>query len=786
MAFVNITLLIGGLFTAIPVIVHLVMRREPQRQVFPALMFLKQRQENNRRQLQVRHWLLLFLRCAALALLALTLARPSVAAEGIQSWLLAGLAATLMVVVGWALVVSIQQKKGRWLVVGLSVATAGLLLVTTALAFSGFRGGMGISLGNSRAPVAAVLVFDTTPRMEYRFENQTRLEAAQEMATWLLGQLPPESQIAVLDTGKAPTVFSVDMAAARKSVERLQTSSVAEDLVDVIGRAVELGETSSLVRKEVYVFSDLARAEWDKGMQSSLKARLEASPAQSLYIIDVGVDEPHNIGIGSIRLSNELLTGGGELVIETDVRANGAQGTQTVELYVEQSDEQRPLIVDGEPLLPEAERRDRRQFELADGEAARLDFRLHGFRPGVYQGYVKLTGNDSLPVDDIRYFAVEVRDPWQVLIAAPDGINTSFLTEAIAPFEFRQTNRARFDCAVVDLDELSNQPLEQYDVICLVNPSPLPPAVWKKLLGFVEMGGGLGTFLGHQASPNQSFQDKSAIRLLGGRIKRQWRAGNRDLYLVPRQMQHPILLPFRELATSIPWNLSPVFRHWELDNASADSTVVMSYSNGKAALIDTQVGNGHAVTLTTPISDPVQIRGRQSWNELPTSEVSWPYFVLINELMVYLADEGSARLNYQAGETATLANDPNRFPDRYQLFTPRAAPEEIAAYDGRLTVRFTDHPGAYRLKAFLGEPIVRGFAVNASPEFSKLQRIELEQLDDVLGADRYRFARDRESIELNVGQERVGLEFYPYLLAMVVLVLGLEHVLANRFYRQKP
>ncbi len=70
MAFVNFSLLLGGTLLAIPVVLHLVMRQQPKQLVFPALRFIKQRQDANRRQLQLRHWLLLFLRCLAIALLA--------------------------------------------------------------------------------------------------------------------------------------------------------------------------------------------------------------------------------------------------------------------------------------------------------------------------------------------------------------------------------------------------------------------------------------------------------------------------------------------------------------------------------------------------------------------------------------------------------------------------------------------------------------------------------------------------------------------------------------------
>ena len=79
MAFLNASLLAGGALMAIPVILHLLMRQKPRQLVFPALRFVKERRESNTRRLRLRHWLLLALRCAAVGLVAVALARPSVA-----------------------------------------------------------------------------------------------------------------------------------------------------------------------------------------------------------------------------------------------------------------------------------------------------------------------------------------------------------------------------------------------------------------------------------------------------------------------------------------------------------------------------------------------------------------------------------------------------------------------------------------------------------------------------------------------------------------------------------
>src|ERR1041385_2759798 len=100
MAFVNLSLLVGGVLIAIPVVLHLIMRQRPKQFVFPALRFIHERRLANQRKLQLRHWLLLALRCAAVALIVLALARPSVASGALSSWVAAALLAALAVLAG--------------------------------------------------------------------------------------------------------------------------------------------------------------------------------------------------------------------------------------------------------------------------------------------------------------------------------------------------------------------------------------------------------------------------------------------------------------------------------------------------------------------------------------------------------------------------------------------------------------------------------------------------------------------------------------------------------------
>src|SRR6185369_2988974 len=149
--------LVGTLLVAVPVIIHLVMRRKPKLLVFPALQFLQQRRKTNLRKLRLRHLLLLAMRILLILLIATALARP------------------------------------------LATNLPGELAVGT--------------------PLGVVLVFDTSPSMEYKIEGKTRLDQAKEQAQAFVQSLPSGSEVAIVDT-------------ADTSVGRFGTVSEAAKLID--------------------------------------------------------------------------------------------------------------------------------------------------------------------------------------------------------------------------------------------------------------------------------------------------------------------------------------------------------------------------------------------------------------------------------------------------------------------------------------------------------------------------------------------------------------------------
>ncbi len=170
-------------------------------------------------------------------------------------------------------------------------------------------------LGNREAPVAAVLLLDTSPRMLYRYRNQTRLERAQEIARWLIRQFPADSDVAVVDARFRAAAFAVDLGAASKAVDALDVNYLAQPWKPLIEQSVRLLQQNQKERKELYLLSDLTWPTWQETLDGSLVERLKSVPEISLQVIDLGVDQPRNDALVELQLSGQLLANGSPLEI---------------------------------------------------------------------------------------------------------------------------------------------------------------------------------------------------------------------------------------------------------------------------------------------------------------------------------------------------------------------------------------------------------------------------------------------------------------------------------------
>lgn len=799
MTFVNLSMTLGGLLIGIPIVLHLFMRQKPKQFIFPAIRFVQQRQKTNERRLQLRHWLLLLLRCLVVAFAAAALSRPHVDSTTLGNWLVICVLGLLFVLVALIWVGSILQKRDRTMVV--STGLVGLLLLggMIALVLMTLRHGGEVAITSRADPIAAVLVFDTSSRMDYIHENKTRLEESKTTGSWLLNQFPADSDIAIIESRaglfeergnaeqstRATAGFVRDRGAAEETIRRLQTTAVGRPMRELLQKAAAQAAASRCERKEIFVFTDLTQAAWKTDLAELSTATLESLEDCELYIIDVGVEDPQNLSIRNLHLSAEVLSRNDLFTIEAEISRLGSYENCLVDLQLEEANLDLPVLQDGKLLVPTVQRRGREVCDFKGSGSQQVRFVVRGIPHGVHHGSVKIIGEDGLSVDDVRHFSIKVQDAWPVLVVAPNRVNTFLLTEALASFEERSAEQGSFLCEEpISQVELVNHSLENYSIVCLLDPRPLTPDDWTQLLEYVEGGGSLAVFLGHNANPTGSFNDPIAQQLLPGKLARQTRNIDRSLFLAPGRLDHPALQSFRSLpSASVPWSRFPILRHWDIDPVGEESQVILRYGNDKPAILSRHVGRGQVVLMTTPITEVHLPPGWRPWNEL-AGENDWPRFVLVNDLFRFLAEQsGQSRLNYLAGERVWLPNSSLEQPVRYQLFAPQSQPYEVTAFSNRLSIQSTAVIGAYRLKGDRDGPVVRGFCMNLPKDAGDLLRTDQKNLDDWFGMEGYQYVRSREEIEFGVRESRQGQELYPFLIVLLALLLGLEQTLSNRFYK---
>jgi hypothetical protein len=274
LSFITPLLLGGAAFVAVPIVLHLVMRRRPVPHEFPALRFLRERAVANRRRLRLSHLLLLLVRMAAILLVAAALARPVLRGAG-------------------------------W-------------------------------LADGEGPVAAVFVFDTAPRMMLREANRTRLEQAATLARVLLDKLPPASSVAILDTAGGPGAFAPNIAAAAARIDRLAAATPVATLPAAIAEARRLLAGSELQRRELYVFTDCSHGAWDNaatpaddGTATVLYVDVGANTVQDFALETVDLSSERVSAGTALALSATAVRIGPDATRNVAVEVLGADGRYT-------------------------------------------------------------------------------------------------------------------------------------------------------------------------------------------------------------------------------------------------------------------------------------------------------------------------------------------------------------------------------------------------------------------------------------------------------------------------
>ena len=788
----------------IPVILHFLLRGQPRKLLFPALRLIQARRKQNVQRLRLKHIWLMLLRMAVIILLAIALARPRIAPANYLptpvEWGILGVIALFAGAVWWLIARNWRQKwqqerlpehqlqHRRWML-STGLWATGIVLALLLVGWPIQRRVLAEikdpkPLVAQNVPVAAVLLFDTSLSMQYREAGKTRLEAAREQARELLQRWPSGSKVAIASTSSTqPLQFLNEVSIAGTRLDQLEPQPLSFSLNERLRSALEFqrqdqsriqqldssvpeADRRDAFLREIYLFSDLAPASWQKVDAERLRADLERHKEINLYVLDQSVEKPVNFAIAELQLPDRPVTQGSDLYLQVTV-GNAGPAAAPVNLELHLQTESGKLV-----------KQDQAALNVAPGGAQVAEFQVRGMTGSLRQGEIRITNGDPLPFDDVAPFTVEITPPKEVLVIADQARRAQYWQTALAPPEAQKTGRVPYRVTVQLPAAAAKLDLTKYAAIYLLDVAAPPQVLWNRLLEYVTNGGGLAVAVGVEVD-SANYNSPAAQQALPAKLLGHIRLTPPE-FLDLRNTEHPLLKKFGDWNGAAQLTNSAIQRIWRTE-PHAPAQVIAPYSDVRQspALVERVIGRGRSVLITTSLSG-------QGWNDL---HLEWPYVAFADLLTQYLSSMNTVPVNYIPGEDVLVRLDAVPPLQRYLLRSPnrQQVPGDAPAGKSTLVLRAIDQIGHYRvLGADANSPFDRGFSVHPAARESQLSPLLAVELDQFLGAGRYSLARDLATLEKRgLAGQRLGIEVFPTLALLLWLAFVGEHLLANRFHESQ-
>ena len=804
MSLINASLLFGLGLAALPVILHMIMRAKPKRLEFPALRLLKNRKVSNSRRMQLRHLLLLILRSLLIAVLVLAIARPSLPAAryGLRwwEWMILTLTAATSIAAYFWLTHRVPgpraacDDKDRRSKLRLWCVVLGTLAAMMAVGIPwGLRVRAELSAPRNEAtedvPIAAVFLVDTSVSMNYRLENKTRLEQARTVIREHLGRFPAGSRAAISGlNAHDDIVFQADLAGAASRLDTLETTNVPEPINRRLKAAIQFqiddrtqdqerlgtGGTSDTHAREIYVLTDFSKTAWREPDESGLSDALKAANWLQVYLVDVAVPQPINAAITHLTLSEETSVAGRDLLLTMTVSSTpGGPTLTTVEtLLLENGIETRV----GAPQIAKIEN---------GASQVQMTLRVTGAQPFM-EGIVRLTSEDPLPEDNVRAFTCGVRPKPSILLIADRLEESLYLRNALQPIQLEQQGIKYCECTSVTTAQAGQATLSNFDVVMLVNCQRPDERLWKSLWDFANTGGGVFVVAGSNKIQPGAWMVSSAKELLPGTPLRFVNFNTEPGQLKLVTEQHSLTREFaQDESIRVELSRAAFDRCWAVD-ADPTSTTLLGFTGpgDRPALMERTVGQGRCLMFNSAMDNLTD--GGMQWNNFVVD--NWSFPVLTDKILQHLTGASNTKRNYIAGESIVIPVPVSQRFEQYLLRRPGLRQTRGSMLPEESSVLLTDatDTGHYRLKPFEARsPFEAAFAVNMRDAESTLEKIRDDQLNAMLAGSNVAIVHDALELQRAVRMGRLGIEVFPVLMGLVILLFCSEHLMANFFYDEE-
>lgn len=751
-AMINPAMFYAGLAcAAIPIVIHLISRRRFRRVRWAATQFLLEANRQNRRRIGIEELILLALRCLAMLLIGMMLARIFVRPQAF-----AGL---------------LGSRAGTDYVVVLDDS------------FS-----MGLADVDSRASTQDTTVFDRA------------LTAVERLVGWLHEECPSDSLAILVTSRPEQTIVAetnlgrLDPVGFSRTWRERKPSSRRADLPEAFAAVRQLLDSRRSAGAVIYLVSDFQRIDWLAGdfteaigtADSPLAALAgwdRADRSLKVVLVDVGSETIDNLAVTNVesRQAQAVAGIGTRLIARVTNFGRSESRACTMQVFVGEAGQPAVTV----PAIPA-------------GQSIEVPVEVIFPQVGSAPLTIELQA-DALPADNRRFCVVPVAKSIRVLLVNGEPSSDPYQDEAFLLSVALRPQGPQFsgnEIAAINEGELEQTDLASFHAVILANVGRVTENAAARLESYVASGGGLAVFLGDQADVEAYnrvlFRDGTG--LLPGRLSEPVAAPNESPGFRVGEMNtsHPALRPFANLMPRC-FDRALVWAYFPVAIAPAPATQPSTTNPAQTAITLLQLDDvdksplilqkdhqaGH-VWLITSSAD-------KEWNNLPDHPV---FVVFAMEMTQYLARRPSQRTTQLVGQPLTLSLEPGRHQPVATIKSPAypeqpavTVPAESDTVSGAMTVRWaqTEQPGFYQidLTEQSGAQLVEPVAVNLDSTESNLRRLRHDELQPAVAGWPVEYVRGEDLSYNTAGTARK--ELWPALLILLVVTLMTEQLLACWF-----
>ena len=752
---------LGGLAVLSPILIHLLNKRRFKIVNWAAMDFLFEAEKKNRRRVQIENLLLLLLRCLAMLLIGLLLARPFLPSS----------------------VASLLQQ---------DVQYERVILWDDSLS-SRVLNGNEPSIDVARESIKRLV------------SGLAETDETDDWLTILLTSDPAQPLLANEPVTKNTLPMLIE------TIDQVESTDAAADYPASLGEFRRyLGGKTENVGRVAYVFSDMREVDWLDAVEitsDSAPNKLlneAAEDAVDTFLIDTAGVNDQNLAIVGLRALD--LQAADKVVRFSVELANFGNVTASDVRVVLQVDDAPPLYQVAPSLAPGQtvelifpylfSGTGEKSLAVGQEDAAPLKFENYRVKAAIDRQSFSREEllADQLIEDSQAIFAARVLNGIPILLVDgdPSAVSERSETHYLQSLDVLGTG---LNMNVVTASNLESVSLSEYEVIFLCNVDEASPDRIAALKQWTEDGGALVFMPGNKVRAtvfNDSFyQEGSGLSPVGLEAI----AGDPTMsswvnFEVDPQVHPSLRVILESDDTSL--NKVDVFSWWTslIDDQEIGKSVLvplrLSDPRNSVAMAERRMGNGTVIVYTIP--------GDGDWTMWPSSPTFAPVMI---DLIDYLVGSIGEKSNVRIGGQVVYPVDLSVYDSRVSLRDPEGDKVESVARPSEQSeageenvlyqVKFEEilQRGFYEigLKRNSGQTDQVLFSSNIDPREGRLKRVPESAMEgDFFSANVRRVsANELETEEVSGG----NTEIWPQLLVFLIVVLALEQFLGWWFGRKR-